>query len=127
MCGFIHITFYSVIGAIYVGLSNGFSLTQSTPLVSVQITSQSVSHQPVSAQRNLPPQSYVFRGCDHSARSSLMVFIVHSHNFFIEDLRPYARKRFTEATFTSIKCHCQFGKSFLWSCGASLCVLWKYF
>ena len=53
---------FSLMGAISVGLGNRLPPSPSTSLWSLQMTSQSVSQFPVSTQRSLSPECYLFRG-----------------------------------------------------------------
>lgn len=100
--------FFSLAGAILVGLGNRFPLTRSTSILRVQITSQTDNHWPFPAQRSLYPQRY------NPRKSSLIVFRVHCCKIFPEGLRSCTRHRSTGATLTSIKCCCHFRKSSLW-------------
>ena len=100
-------------GSSTVGFGNIVPLTHNTLLLRVQITSQSVSHWPVSAQRCCPPTLNIQRALQ-PPRSSLMVFRAHCCGVFNEDLRSCTRHRSTGATLTGVKYHCHFSKSIVW-------------
>lgn len=66
-------------------------LAHSTSGLSARIPSRPVSHWPVSAQRSLSPQCYVFRGRYSPPRAGVMGFAVHCCKFFAEGLRCFTR------------------------------------
>lgn len=71
--------------------NNIFLFTHVTSILSAQITSQSISHWCISAQRSLSPITIQIRGCHSPLRSSLMVFRVQSYKFFLGDIRSCRR------------------------------------
>ena len=82
--------FFSLQLELYLWVGNRFPLTHRTSVLRAQITSQSGSHCPVSAQRSLSSQRYTFRCCCSPSQPSSMVFSTRC-KCFVEDQRPCTR------------------------------------